>query len=113
MKLGTAFKAGQIVNVVAAVAEALNEVTQSFPSLAVNKWVLIAQLFLGQFLPSAFGIAHRLAFGEAQAPADRTTTEVMQSAVVVKAALVAAAPMGTTVTVPTVNTVSMKGTGGS
>lgn len=90
----------------------INDALQVFPALADDKWFIRLLALFAFFSKGVFGLWHRMEFGEAQAPAARTVPEVMQAAVLVKAGLIAAAPTGTTVTVPTVTTAPAKGTGG-
>jgi hypothetical protein len=110
MKLGTIFKTAQWGNIILLVAGILNQVTQTYPDLAQNKWILIVQALIGIVLPSLGGIGHKLAFSEAQTPANRTVGELAQAASEAKATMIAAAPSGTTVTVPTAGSAQASGT---
>jgi hypothetical protein len=70
--LATLFKAGQWGNLAILLAQILNSVTQVFPNLTSNPKLLAVQAFIGIFLPSVGGIAHKMAFGEEQTPAARS-----------------------------------------
>ena len=104
------FAAGQWVNFLTLAAQLLNQATDAFPALKASPWVLLVQGLIGAILPSVGGLAHRAAFAEAQAPADRTTAEVVAAAKEVKATLIEATPAGQAVAVPTSTSTVVAGT---
>jgi hypothetical protein len=71
-KMGALFAGAQWLNLAALVAQLLNMATNTFPALAGNHWILALQTLLGIFLPSVGGVAHKMAYGEVQNPADRS-----------------------------------------
>lgn len=70
-KLSTWFQAIQWVNILTAGLGAFNAVTAAFPDLQVPRWALITQIAVAAVLPSLGGVAHKVAFGEAQVPEQR------------------------------------------
>jgi len=69
--LKTLFATGQWVNAVVLVMNVLNSMTQTFPALEGNKYILAIQAAVGILLPSLGGFAHKAAFGEVQDPTAR------------------------------------------
>jgi len=115
MNIKTIFQSVQWANIALTVLNVLNQWKQLFPGTEVPQWVLVGQILLAAILPSLSlpvvgSVGHRLAFGEAQIPGDRTTQEVHNAAVEVKASLIAAAPAGQQVSVPSVAPATAMGT---
>jgi hypothetical protein len=99
-------------NWLTAIAQLIGIVTGLFPAKPWTPALLAVQTIIQGLMTSIGGVGHRLSFGEAQAPADRTAEEVHASAVETKAALVAAAPAGANIIVPSVQIVTAQGTKG-
>lgn len=95
----TSIKWGNFLTIL---AQLIGLLTGLFPEQPWTSYLLAFQGALQAFMTSIGGLAHRASFGEAQAPAERTTFEVMDSANVTAAALVAAAPKGENISVPLV-----------
>lgn len=113
MNFKTIFASVQWVNLGLLILNVLNEWGSIMPGVDMPAWVIKVQVLLGILLPSVSVMghgAHRMAYGEAQNPAARTPGEVMKSAGEATAAIVAAAPAGETVTVPSVTLATSTGT---
>lgn len=115
MNIKTVFQSVQWSSVVVALFQIFNDWAKIFPGVEPPKWlpyalILLASLLPSLSLPGVGSVGHRMAFGEAQVPGDRTTEEVHAAAVEVKAGLIAAAPAGQLVSVPSVVPATATGT---
>jgi hypothetical protein len=113
MKIKTVLQGVQWVNIGLLVLNILNQWKDLFPGVELPPWVMQLQILLAAVLPGASVAgysAHRLAYGEAQNPAARTTHEVVKSANEAAASLVASTPAGTQVAVPMVSVDKVPGT---
>jgi len=97
---GQWFGSLKYLNLAVFVLDVLNKWADIFPGVELPGWASGVQVVLAALLSSVFGIGHRIEHGEAQAPANRTTEELTAAASVAKEAVIAAAPIGTSVTVP-------------
>jgi len=58
----------QWINLLTLLAQLINDTTNTFPSLANNHWLLVAQGLIGVILPSVGGYAHQIIFNAPQDP---------------------------------------------
>lgn len=110
MNLKTLFSSSTLTLVGVIMLDMLNRRAEFFPDVVFPPWALSVIALLLAYLPGVLGLAHKAMTGEAQKPENRTALEVASSARVTTAALVAATPEGSGVSVPSVTAVVETGT---
>jgi len=110
MNLKTTLSTIKWANWISVVIQLIGIITGAFPAQPWTPALLAAQAILQGFMTSIGGFAHKASFGENQTPGDRTAGEVMKAANEATATLVAAAPAGEAVTVPSVTLATSTGT---
>ena len=110
MKLKTILDVAKWANWLAAIAQFLGIITNLFPAQPWTPKVLAVQAIVQGLMTSIGGVGHRLSFNEAQVPSARTTEEITNAAVEVRANLIAAAPVGDKILVPSIGETTTTGT---